>query len=623
MAVTFSTALFAQAAAGTTLFSENFGGYSADDVPNGVVSAAEGIRVIYGDATVTYTSVNGDGTKPGTTKIWAETVAGGTSPEILIGKKGSSGTHGGSLSIAGIPSGGAKVITVSWKQNLQKLTGKLEGKGYSTTYDFPKPTAEAGKTNTTVSFDITVADDADDTFTLTLETGTSNVRVDDILVVVKTAGEGGGESGGGEESKTQKLYLYPTDEWNKDGAQFGIYAFEDGKDPYFSDFMASVVGDAEIFVGTIPEGYTNVIFIRLKADAAAVNFEPENKWNQSVDLELEEGKDQFTILGWEGEGESAKGKGEWSKYAKPVLTDGFYLIGQAGVWDESALSADLLFTVFDENQYKLTVDLEKDQEIKVVEVHRDNILNWYPNGETPNYVVDDDHVGKKKDIYFRPDGKGGEDWFYGFFWTGVDADAHVKSSFEFPYGTAEEKAIVDDQIAANKITDVDGEVTWSIATVVGAGEPTIIGGSSYSLKCLKFGSSGSKYFSKVTFTTDYFKDKKITAVKVNVINNGKKTSTFTAKQGDVIIGTESKEFSNPWVELTVNALKGAGGTLEITYEVEQAFNINYIEVSYEKGGTTAVDNVEESVEAVKTIENGMLIIEKAGVRYNVMGQVIR
>ena len=36
-----------------------------------------------------------------------------------------------------------------------------------------------------------------------------------------------------------------------------------------------------------------------------------------------------------------------------------------------------------------------------------------------------------------------------------------------------------------------------------------------------------------------------------------------------------------------------------------------------------IDNTVVEAVAVKTIENGMLIIEKAGVRYNVMGQVIR
>ena len=173
------------AAVGTTLFSEDFSSYSADNVPSGSVSAATG-RVIYGGGSVTYTSTNGTGSKPGTTKIWNENTGGGTAPEILVGKQGTSGTPG-SFKIAGIPSGGAQVITVSWTQNKQLLTGILEGTGYSTTYNFPKPTT----TTATISFDITVADGADETFDLTLRASSSNVRVDDIRITVKTAGEGG------------------------------------------------------------------------------------------------------------------------------------------------------------------------------------------------------------------------------------------------------------------------------------------------------------------------------------------------------------------------------------------------------------------------------------------------
>ena len=159
--------------AGTTLFSENFGGYSANDVPSGSVTTATG-RVVYGKGSVTYTC-----TASGT-KIYNENTGGGTAPEILVAK------NGGTFVIAGIPSGDAQAITVSWTQNKQSLDVAPTGTGYSGSVS-GKP-ANAG----TRSFDITVADGADATFTLTFTgSGTSNVRVDDILVTVKTAGEGG------------------------------------------------------------------------------------------------------------------------------------------------------------------------------------------------------------------------------------------------------------------------------------------------------------------------------------------------------------------------------------------------------------------------------------------------
>ena len=173
------------AAVGTTLFSENFGSYSANDVPSGTVTTATG-RVVYGNANVTYACTNGDGTSPGTTKIYNENTGGGTAPEIMIGKYGSGGSTGGSFSITGIPSGGAKAITVSFTQNKQKLKVAVAGTGYTSAGVDAKPSAVG-----TVTFDITVGDGAASTFDLTFSVYSSNVRVDDILVTVKTAGEGG------------------------------------------------------------------------------------------------------------------------------------------------------------------------------------------------------------------------------------------------------------------------------------------------------------------------------------------------------------------------------------------------------------------------------------------------
>ena len=163
------------AAVGTTLFSEDFSGYAKDAVPSGSVTTATG-RVVYGGANVTYSVTNGSGT----TKIYTENSAGGTSPEILVGKSN------GTLTIAGIPSGGAKAITVSYKQNKQKLKVESTTTGYSGSKD-EKPSSVGAN-----SVDITIADGSAETFTLVFTcTGSSNVRVDDILVTVKTAGEGG------------------------------------------------------------------------------------------------------------------------------------------------------------------------------------------------------------------------------------------------------------------------------------------------------------------------------------------------------------------------------------------------------------------------------------------------
>jgi len=47
-----------------------------------------------------------------------------------------------------------------------------------------------------------------------------------------------------------------------------------------------------------------------------------------------------------------------------------------------------------------------------------------------------------------------------------------------------------------------------------------------------------------------------------------------------------------------------------------------VALSVERGGGTAIDNTEAEVKAVKTFENGQLIIIKNGVKYNATGAVI-
>lgn len=138
--------------------------------------------------------------------------------------------------------------------------------------------------------------------------------------------------------------------------------------------------------------------------------------------------------------------------------------------------------------------------------------------------------------------------------------------------------------ADNKVTDLEGKVTWDIATTVGQGEPTYVTGQSNSVEAIKFGGSKSVYFSKVELSTDYFKDYNVTSINLYVANNGKKTGTLTVKQGSKTIGTASEEFANVWTKLTATGTKGEGGTLTVTYEVEQAFYLSYIEVTYEAAG---------------------------------------
>lgn len=158
------------AAAGTTIYSEDFSGYSADDQPNGSITNSHTGTTVYGGNTLTYSYSDGNGT----TKIFAANLAGGTSPELLIAK------YSGYFQIAGIPTGNASVLTLTYKQNGQSITSSVSGTGYSG----GKTSSSAGTTTT----DITVGTAETFTLRLTGPSGNNNVRLDDILITVKTAG---------------------------------------------------------------------------------------------------------------------------------------------------------------------------------------------------------------------------------------------------------------------------------------------------------------------------------------------------------------------------------------------------------------------------------------------------
>ena len=98
----------------------------------------------------------------------------------------------------------------------------------------------------------------------------------------------------------------------------------------------------------------------------------------------------------------------------PVIgAPAYYLVGTMNNWTPADEYK------FEENpgapgEYMLTAALTVGDEIKVKGIVGAT-ETWYPAGTGNNYVVDADHAGEWKKIYFRPEGQGGEDWHYGFF----------------------------------------------------------------------------------------------------------------------------------------------------------------------------------------------------------------
>lgn len=111
----------------------------------------------------------------------------------------------------------------------------------------------------------------------------------------------------------------------------------------------------------------------------------------------------------EQSGLSAYITGKYVAPEEPKLANGYYLVGDKYNWTPAA---ERLFVANGEGgEYVLAgVTLAAEDSLKVVYVENDAITTWYPAGTDNNYVVDAAHAGVK-DIYFRPNYNGNDDWY--------------------------------------------------------------------------------------------------------------------------------------------------------------------------------------------------------------------
>lgn len=88
----------------------------------------------------------------------------------------------------------------------------------------------------------------------------------------------------------------------------------------------------------------------------------------------------------------------------------YYLVGSMNEWTENEAYK---FTANPNNpgEYMLATNLTEGASLKV----KSSEGTWYPDGMDNNYTVDAAHSCNVT-VYFRPDGQGGNDWHYGFFY---------------------------------------------------------------------------------------------------------------------------------------------------------------------------------------------------------------
>lgn len=106
---------------------------------------------------------------------------------------------------------------------------------------------------------------------------------------------------------TQTVYLRPTNLWNADNARFAVY-YWDASNTGWAD-MTPTSDCEKVYVAQIPANYPNIIFCRMNPGATGNNW--DNKWNQTGDLSVEDGK-VYTITG----GSLDNYTGTWGTYVQ-------------------------------------------------------------------------------------------------------------------------------------------------------------------------------------------------------------------------------------------------------------------------------------------------------------------
>lgn len=125
---------------------------------------------------------------------------------------------------------------------------------------------------------------------------------------------------------TQDLYLKLSSDWAGWPAKYAVYYFNDTENGW-SEFMTEVEGEENTYTATIPVGFSKVIFVRFNSEKTATgNW--DDKWSQTVDLTIPEGKNHFTVTSG---GTGSDCDGTWSKY--PVIPT-YYVKGTFDEWGD-------------------------------------------------------------------------------------------------------------------------------------------------------------------------------------------------------------------------------------------------------------------------------------------------
>ena len=148
---------------------------------------------------------------------------------------------------------------------------------------------------------------------------------------------------------TKTIYLKPSSEWSSSNAYFWVHSWG-AKD--HDVLMTDNDGDG-IYEAEINSGNNSIIFVRNNpAGNNATSW--DYKWNQTADLTIPSGKNQFNIVGWTT-------STSWTTYTAPTI----YMPGS---WDNAdwVVNSNQLLDNDGDGVYSIELDLlEKDYDFKI------------------------------------------------------------------------------------------------------------------------------------------------------------------------------------------------------------------------------------------------------------------
>ena len=313
----------------------------------------------------------------------------------------------------------------------------------------------------------------------------------------------------------------------------------------------------------------------------------------------------------------------------------YYLVGSFNEW---TASDDYKFVANAETagEYMLEgVALSAEDSIKVIGVLNEE-TTWYPDN-APNYVIAADG---EYNIYFRPDGQGGEDWYYNCLYVAAVVPAQPTTCAEVY------------QMAKNDVVDLLNDVTVTFAN----GKNVWVRDASASM--LIFLPAASEEFSAgdvlsgIAGTVDIYNgvtEIKPSADQVAAIVATPGEAPAAEVVADVTVADVNKYIVMQEVEFDADAAFAEGSQSNITmngvavrnqfkngyaFEAGKKYNIYGVVTIYnnnpqiyfidaEEITPTAINNVAVEDKAVKVIREGQLFIMKNGVLYNAQGAIVK